>query len=292
MYCVRYYIVITNNSPVGTSEYSMLFAGEEIDTITKCVNPLPYLNPQIVRQGPIITDTSNWTAISGTFTAAGHEKYMVLGNFKADANTHTVIINPTYLPILSNDIYIDDVSLVEMELPAFAGRDTFMIPGDSIFIGREPDVGIDYACQWYKLPDSSVPIDTIAGFWAKPNETTTYVVRQQLWCSGVKWDTVTISISPVGLTIDDLRFTIDELKVWPNPTDERIEISLQKEYMDDESAFLRVSDQVGREIKKEKIIFKKGTAALDVRDLEEGMYFLELRNNEGSAARKRIFIVR
>ncbi len=292
VYCGQYYVNIRNASPVGIADFAMLFAGSEIDTIKYCKIPLPYLTPQISYTGSAVIDTLNWTAVSGTFVAEGHEKYLVLGNFKPNFLTQTVSIQTSTNGANFTDAYFDDVSLVEMELPAFAGRDTFMIPGDSIFLGREPDVGIDYACQWYKLPDSSVPIDTIAGFWAKPNETTTYLVRQQLWCSGVKWDTVTISISPVGLTIYDLRFTIVELKVWPNPADERIEISLQKESMDDESAFLWVSDQVGREIKKEEIIFKKGTAMLDVRDLEEGMYFLELRNNEGSAARKRIFIAR
>jgi hypothetical protein len=217
---------------------------------------------------------------------------MVLGNFKTDAATQTVVINPTYLPSLGTDIYIDDVSLVEMELPAFAGRDTFMIPGDSIFIGREPDVGIDYACHWYKLPDDTVPFDTIAGLWVKPTETTSYLVRQQLWCSGVKWDTVTVTISGVGLTKYEVGSTKYEVDVWPNPADDKVTIRLSGVGESKTSAVCTVLDQLGRTVLQKKMVFNEGSEELDTSELQEGMYFITLKNEGGLAARKRIFIMR
>ena len=277
IYCARYYIVNTNNSPVGTSEYSILLGDSSLDTITKCQNPLPYISPQIVRQGPIITDTMNWVPISGTFVAQGHEKYLVLGNFKADANTHTTIINPTFLPTLSNDIYIDDVSLVEMELPAFAGRDTNLVPGDSVFLGREPDVGIDYACQWYLLPNDSVPIDTIAGLWVKPTVNTQYMVRQQLWCSGVKYDTVTIYFSTLS-TADELQ---RHVRVAPNPNSGRFSISGLPA---SDNYDVSVADLTGRALLV-KTIRVQGSVSLDL-DIPEGVYCLILSGKEGRIVRK------
>jgi hypothetical protein len=224
VYCARYYVVNRNVSPLGIADYGILLAGPEIDTITQCRIPLPYLTPQITYTGGVIPDTLHWTAIAGTLVADGHEKYMVLGNFKSNAATQTAVINSSSLPQLYCDVYMDDVSLVEMELPAFAGRDTSILPGDSVFIGRESDVGLDYACQWYKLPNGTVPIDTIAGLWVKPIVKTTYVVRQQLWCSGVKWDTVTVYINNVGLIEQAL--DVGSISVYPNPTNSDLRIKV------------------------------------------------------------------
>ncbi len=199
VYCVKYSLVNTNNSVFGINSFGAFFGSSSIDTITKCNIALTYLTPQVQHQSTIITDTLLWSPITGTFTAVGDEKYMVIGNFKSEASTNILLINPTYLPSQVCDIYIDDVSLVELDLPAFAGRDTFFLPGGSVFIGREPDVGIDEACIWYKLPDMTTAIDTVAGLWVTPVGTTTYVVRQQLWCGGVKWDTVVVHESALGL---------------------------------------------------------------------------------------------
>ena len=285
IYCARYFVVNTNNSPVGIDAYSILLAGTEIDTIKKCNIPLAYLTPQVVHDGGILTDTMNWTPISGTFTANGTEKYLILGNFKADANTQSIVINPNQLPVLANDNYIDDVSLVEMELPAFAGRDTFMIPGDSIFLGREPDVGIDYACQWYKLPDSSVPIDTIAGFWAKPNETTTYVVRQQLWCSGVKWDTVTVTISGVGF--EELAQPL-QVRMYPNPANDKIEFETNG---DDEILAVTILDVSGRKVLEKSVEIKEHRANL-IMALNQGMYFIHIQSSSNEMLIKKMVIAK
>src|SRR6218665_534022 len=148
-YCAKYYIVNTNNNRIAIENYAMYFGDSMMDTITQSAIPLTYLAPQIEYTNGIIIDTLNWTPISGTFVATGGEKYMVLGNFRSNSTTNTLLINPP-LQTMSADIYIDDVSLIEMDLPAFAGRDTFFIPGTTVFIGREPDVGLDEHCMWYK----------------------------------------------------------------------------------------------------------------------------------------------
>src|SRR5690606_19202302 len=134
---------------------------------------------------------------TGTFVAQGNEKYALLGNFLADNAVTTTSIGGPFYPSKWTDVCIDDVSCIELNLPAFAGPDTTFIPGDSLFLGREPDVGIDEACIWYKMPGTT-PIDTVAGFWIKPTEACTYVVRQEI-CGLVKWDTVRITLNTVGI---------------------------------------------------------------------------------------------
>ena len=40
-------------------------------------------------------------------------------------------------------------------------------------------------------------------------------MRQQLWCSGVKWDTVVVYMNLVGL--NSLQIADDRLQIWPVP---------------------------------------------------------------------------
>src|SRR5690606_22419827 len=141
-----------------------------------------------------ITDTLNWVAITGTFVANGTEKYLLLGNFLSDDDTDTLMINPTNLPTIATEAGIDDVSCIPLDLEAYAGRDTTILYGDSVYIGREPDFATDPYCVWYKLPDTANAIDTTSGLWVKPSVTTTYVVKQELECSSLKWDTVVVNV--------------------------------------------------------------------------------------------------
>ena len=277
-YCAKYHVVNTNNCVVGIDSYGILLADSSLDTITHCSTPLPYLTPQITHTAGIIIDTLSWVPISGTFVAVGSEKYMVLGNFKSNAATQTMIINPKYLPALGTDLYIDDVSLVEMELPAFAGNDTNIVVGDSAFIGREPDVGIDYACQWYQLPNDTVPIDTVAGLWVKPTTKTTYVVKQQLWCSGVKWDTVTIHFNTVSTFEEKLR----HVKLSPNPCNGRFTLS---DLPGNDRYEVSVTDATGRLLLRKALPPEALTHSFEL-DVSDGIYFLSVTGEKGRILRK------
>jgi len=146
-YCAKFHVVSTNNNRVAIDSYGMYFGDSSIDTISKCMNPIIYLNPQVENaSGNIITDTLNWTSITGTFVANGNEKYLLLGSFKSTMATNTLQMNSP-VQHQGHDVYIDDVSLIELDLPAFAGNDTSCIPGTTIYIGRQRDVGIDEACM-------------------------------------------------------------------------------------------------------------------------------------------------
>jgi hypothetical protein len=272
VYCGRYFVVNTNNNRVAIQEYGMFFGGNSLDTVTICNNPLPYLDPQIEYNGGIITDTLNWTPISGTFVATGSEKFVVLGNFNVSASTSTVIINTPLPNKNGNDAYIDDVSLVEMELPAYAGNDTNIIAGDSVFVGREPDSGIDYACQWFQLPNDSIPIDTIAGLWVKPTTKATYVVRQQLWCSGVKWDTVVVHVNNVGLS--EFSFSQENFKVYPIPASEYLIVqpALKLQY----KFSVRLYDSMGKLVQTTDRFDSDGSIYIDTKALLNGIYFISL----------------
>ncbi|MBK7311459.1 MAG: hypothetical protein IPI93_11900 [Sphingobacteriaceae bacterium] len=223
-YCVKFYVSIGNPSSYGIDGFAAHFSDNSLDTITTCCVPLPYLVPQVQNPtGNIISDTLNWTLVTGTFVATGNEKFMVIGNFKTDAATTKTLILPSSLPFVAADVGIDDVSCIDINLPAFAGPDAFCIPGNSVYIGRPQDVGIDEACMWFKLPNMTNAIDTAAGIWVTPTTpTSTYIVKQDI-CGVIKYDTVVVYQSGVGF--NDLQMYSDNINLSPNPTSDNLNIS-------------------------------------------------------------------
>jgi hypothetical protein len=287
-YCGKYYVVNTNYNAIASDSYQMFFGDDSIDTIKVSSGALTYLNPQISYTGGIITDTLNWTAISGTFVAKGNEKFLIVGNFKTDAQTNTLALYPTANP-MSNDVYIDDVSVFEMDMPAYAGPDKPFFAGDSVFIGIKPEMEFDDYCIWYKLPGVT-PIDTIAGLWVKPTETSTYVVRQQLWCSGVKWDTVVVYKDGVGL--EKLKILENELSIYPSPANDFIQVQSQNSSSIDQIVSYELFNNLGINVRKE--VFGKDQSqsrTISVGGIPAGSYYLKLQTKEGFYVNKP-FVIR
>ncbi|WP_317896837.1 T9SS type A sorting domain-containing protein [Aurantibacillus circumpalustris] len=285
-YCVKFYVNVKNSSPLGIDGIGAFFGDNTLDTIKYPDIKITYLIPQIKNNtGNIIVDTLNWVEISGTFVASGVEKYMVIGNFLSDANTGTIQIqNPTQQWC---DLNLDDVSCVELNLPAFAGRDTAVFAGDSVFLGRTTDVGIDEACVWHQMtsPTSSITLDTIAGFWVKPVVTSTYVVRQEI-CGMVKLDTVTIYMDVVG--IEKLKLLSEELKIYPVPAQDFIQLKISNINLLKEFNLISIYNTFGALMREEEVVFENKTLILKTNDLENGVYFLNLtlRQAQGEKSSK------
>lgn len=76
---------------------------------TGSYSPLPFI-PQIVNPtNNIISDTTVWTLVSGSYTALGGENYITIGNFLNDANTNSLTFNSSGWS--RGYYYIDDVSV-------------------------------------------------------------------------------------------------------------------------------------------------------------------------------------
>jgi hypothetical protein len=292
VYCVKFYYNVTEQSSYGINSLGAFLGDVSTDTISQCMAPISYLNPQIsISSNIFIQDTSKWNTVSGTFTANGTEEYLMLGNFKSDSNTDTIMINPANLPLKFTDVLYDDVSCIDIDLPAYAGPDKPVILGDSVYIGRERDIEIDESCVWYQMtsPTTSITIDTIAGRWVKPASTTTYVVRQQLWCSGVKWDTVVVYIDAVGL--EEVETYLQDFSLFPNPAADFIKVQYS---LDISVPFngLSIFNNLGQLIRAEEITFKNKKAHVPITELDNGVYFLELRNSTGQTLKKRFVVAR
>ena len=283
-YCAKYYVVNTNNNLIAIENYAMYFGDENLDTIQYCNVPLTYINPAIEYNNGIITDTLNWTAISGTFVASGNEKYMVLGNFRGVNGTNTLIINSPTLAYMSNDVYIDDVSCINLNSPAFAGPDQAFKVGDSLYLGSPRDFAVDELCRWYQLP-GNIALDTAAGIWVKPAETSTFVVRQEI-CGLVKWDTAVVFKDAVGLGEDN--GSRKHFSVYPNPT--ASEFSVRSDQKDGEIDIC-IYDVLNRIVLQEKLTVKNHETKLKV-ELNNGIYLVSIRSDHRTLRSKQLIIQR
>ncbi len=273
-YCAKYYVVNTNNNLVAIDKYGMYFGDNSIDTITKCTYPITYLNPQVENTTGIITDTLNWIPITGTFVANGTEKYMVLGNFRSNAATNTLQLNVTQsLTTQTADIYVDDVSVIDIDLPAYAGPDIWGIPFNAVYLGRPQDVGIDEACMWYHLPNITTAIDTAAGITITVAATTqTYMVKQDI-CGNIKYDTVIVYASATGLSEQET--ILNSINLFPNPANDELNISVNSQINVDLNQIL-IYNSIGQLIREEEIQFKNNQAKIKTTNLSNGVYYLNL----------------
>ncbi len=283
-YCAKFYVVNTNNNRVAMERYGVYFASSILDTIIYCNAPLTYISPQIENNSGVITDTLNWIPITGTFVATGNEKYMVIGNFRSNATTNTLQLN-TPLTTQSSDIYIDDVSVIELNLPAYAGPNIYGIPNNTVYIGRPQDVGIDEACMWYKLPNTTTAIDTAAGITVTVGTITTdtYVVRQEI-CGNVKWDTVVVY--PSGTGIFGSSAVENGIRLFPNPVQDLLTITFD----DNTNDFKRLSivNALGQIVREEDL----KSNSINIKDLPTGVYLLNLISDKLGTVSKRFVVDR
>jgi gliding motility-associated-like protein len=87
--------------------------------------------PQVENQNGLILDFDTWQRVSGCFTAQGGERYIAIGNFRADEETDTLSPGFAPFPVQSNYTLIDAVSLYEVA--SLVPSDTLLCMTDSIF---------------------------------------------------------------------------------------------------------------------------------------------------------------
>jgi hypothetical protein len=287
-YCVKMYLCLVDVSPYAISNFGFYFGDSSTDTIKYANGPITYLNPQVSNPiSAILTDTLNWVPITGTFVATGSEKYLVIGNFESNSSTtmSLVLQDTTYK---FSEYFVDDVSCIEVNLPAYAGPDKSIMPGDSVYIGRESDFAIDPGCIWYKLPNMTTAIDTSSGIWVKPTSTSTYVVKQTLDCSPEKWDTVVVFMNLVGL--EKLKIIKEELKIYPIPAKDFIELKISNRALFEGFNSIALHNNLGQLIKEEEISFKEDKLIISTIDFKPGVYVLKIKSNTYGTLSQRFLI--
>jgi len=254
-----------------------------------CSQPITFLSPQISNPfNNIISDTLNWIAMTGTFTAAGGEKFLLFGNLRG-TNINSLSLYTNTAIANFQDICLDDFSVLDIDLPADAGPDKRFFAGDSVYIGRPLDIGTDYACTWYQLPFTGIPMPGMSGMWVKPIQTTTYVVAQQLWCSGIKYDTVVVYKDAVG--IKDIDVYEQNVQLFPNPVNTQLSIQLQAGLANSIQE-LKVLNPLSQEIAAPVSQTPDNTLQVDCQDLTNGVYYLRFDLKSGGSFMKKFVVDR
>lgn len=275
-YCVSFYLNLAEASNYATNRMGAYLDDAQIDTMSICSLPISDVNPQVYTMD-VMDDTLNWKKIEGTFTATGTERFITIGNFfPKDSITY-------YVPYLfmNNDAYylIDDVSVVESDLPADAGPDRWVEATKTVKIGRFDDsTATALDCQWYHkglLIDSGATITVAAN--ATVGSKDTYVVVQTV-CGLVKTDTVEVRTVPLGVQEWDAAHA---LSIFPNPSKGTIRIQALRHI-----SGIRVYDLSGRV----QSYPQGGFAAQTSLQLSPGMYIVEVETEDGMKEREKVLV--
>jgi hypothetical protein len=276
-YYVRYYVNLHNGVNFAVNNFGVYFSNYSFMTTG---NPAPFI-PQI-NSTLIVSDTLNWRIIQGIYSANGNEKFLTIGNFFDDLNTDTLQTgNGTYPGAY---YFIDDVSVIPIDsivggMPAFAGNDTLIMEGDSIFIGQEIS---NLNCNWYDA-NSNLIATNISGIYVQPDSTATYYVEQNL-CSTVTYDTVTVFVSPLG--IDENNWS-NNFKVYPNPNNGNFIVSVNANSNIDE---ISVVDLNGRIVYSKR--FQNINSVIEIEtNLEQGIYIINLKDNFKMIWKRKLIVV-
>lgn len=274
-YCVTYWASLINYVNYGVDELGAYFDDGSIQSIAWSKEALA--NPQVKSpSGVFYTDTLNWMKVQGTFIATGSEEYITLGNFRSNAATSYTAIDGASSGISS--YFIDDVSVIETNLPAYAGPDIYGIPGNTVYLGRPSEIGLDDACFWYKLPNTTTPIDTVAGITVTVGTTNqAYIVKQDI-CGVIKYDTVVVYASGVGK--EEFGLEKLDLRIYPNPAKELlyVEVNGIKNYE------IKILNTLGQTVLQEEV--KNEKTSINLKELKSGFYFIELSTNVGVVIKK------
>ncbi len=238
-----------------------------IDTTTHTGWPQWQCHPQIVDTS-IISDTLNWTEISGIYTANGTENYITIGNFykSSDTRVHFGLDTTGSGGDIHSYYLIDDVSVIDCSTMPFAGNDTLIHPGDSVFLGTHEAL---VPWVWYQL-GSSTAIDSGGGLWVHPTATTRFVVTQDICGDGIKADTITVHVWPDTPTFVHTIIDPININVYPNPANSDITIDGAR------GCTVEVINAIGQTVLQKEGISKR--ESIDISMLEDGGYMVVAYN--------------
>ena len=198
-YCINFFVNPGNYTAMGIDRI-----GAYISTDSLHVGTYGYLQfiPQIENPaGNIITDTVNWTEISGEYVASGGEQYINIGVFRPDSMIQTSYIDTINPNSIWPYYFLDDVYvyLCDDKVSPDAGNSQSICIGDSIQIGTLPRNEYSYLWQ----PAIGLSNANIANPMANPVVTTTYTLQQTDFMNEVTYDNITITVNSCEDTIKD-----------------------------------------------------------------------------------------
>lgn len=281
-YCVQFYVCLAGESAFGINKIGAYFDDGTIDTTVNCGLVQSTHIPQVFHSS-IIIDTVNWIKIQGVFTANGTEKFLTISNFFEALNIDTIRTNFPHALAYSNTsvswYLIDDISVIKVGTVAFAGNDTTIYEGDTAWLGEHVNyVGDsvrhndfdDYApVKWYTVTGALIDSNH-SGLMVHPVTTTSYVMELDV-CGALTYDTVTVTVLPVGV---DGAISASPVRTYPNPAADVLHVSGLAE-----AASYRLVNALGVCVAQGDL--GAGDNTIDMARFSRGVYVLELSAGDG-----------
>ncbi len=153
-YFVSFFVVNAgvNNGSIACNKQGINFYTVPFDS---CCPP-PLINAAKLYNDSILTDTLNWTKISGSFIADSAYQYLSIGNFFNDVNTDTLSTSPfpTYVYYYIDDVCVSTDSLYNETWTGFHQINNTL---NTISIFPNPSKG-------FFTIDSPIPIESYSLF--------------------------------------------------------------------------------------------------------------------------------
>jgi hypothetical protein len=274
-YCIGVYMNLANQSTYATDILNYRFTPDSFKLeIMDMVNGNFPTNFDSLYLSTDHSDTVSWYLSEDVYLANGTENYLTFGNF----NVETLI---NYYPANSSGnfpypyYHIDDVFVYEIT-DANAGNDTLINTAGIVQLGQNNDPTAFY--EWW--PHTGIVDTNALNPQAFVTQTTTYYVKKTQ-CGEVSYDTVVVTVSPVGLK--DFTFTKEDFNLFPNPASESVTVSYAGNGME-----LRICDLLGKEVKRSSL--NAGKTEIDLSGLTNGVYFISVMENDKPLVTKKFVV--
>lgn len=110
-YCIEFYVSLADDANKAISNLGVFFSVDSLIDSGASYDAIDYVSPQFENlPANMLNDKTNWILISGSFIAAGGEKFMTLGNFHLPTNTN---FQDTSGATPYAYYYIDDISVMQ-----------------------------------------------------------------------------------------------------------------------------------------------------------------------------------
>jgi hypothetical protein len=249
------------------------------------------VTPQIRNpEGRYLDDKANWQLFSGSFVAAGGERYITIGNFLDDFHTNYTTPQPH-----SNNVgwtsvgayYLDMVSLYDctgFDYSADAGRVDTINSGDSIRLGTDASPARQYSWS----PAATLSASTVGMPLAAPQQTTTYTLTVIDEYFQMTSDSITVFVDPIASVAENINKR--NIKVYPNPATDMVTIDFENGIF--ENASIELYDITGQKVLVEAIVNGSSKHQINLKGMRAGFYYCKVTDNGLVLGEQKIVIVK
>jgi hypothetical protein len=290
-YLFEMYVNNANVARYASKDLGVYFSNSLISGITN-YNPLPF-TPQVINNSGYITDTLNWVLVSGVYRAVGGEDYIIIGNFKNDLATDTILFNAS-ATFYHAYILIDDVSLTPVScgpLPVEWIDFTATPSHQEVILNWKTflELNNDYfIIERSKSGDQWTPLSKIRGSGNSTSEIDYNTIDEHPF-SGVSYYRIRQVDFDGSYTYSGIqkisRGNSEDILIYPNPASQYLNINMSNLYQ----PTLTLYNSLGQEIIYRSSGNEKNLH-IDTSDLSSGIYMLMIEADGILVKREKIII--